>query len=97
MCIRDSVGAVASGGTGYNLFQFIRHGRFYVMVRHGDDYWAYWHGDSAAIIQHGLASLGIFLVGAGALATVLIYPFLILRWGPSTPAYLRKPPLSIQD
>jgi hypothetical protein len=92
-----AVGALAGGGNGYNLFQFVRHGRFYVMVRHGESYWAYWHGDAVAMVAPGLVSLGIFVVGGAMLATAFVYPFLIARWGPSTPAYLRKPPLSIQD
>lgn len=91
------VGALVCGGNGYNLFQFVAHGRFYVMwmVRGHHQYWAYWHKDAATIVLHGLLSLGMFLLGAAALATTLIYPLLILLWGRSSPAYLRKPPLSL--
>jgi hypothetical protein len=91
------IGAVTSGTNGYNLFQFVRHGRFYVMVRHEESYWAYWHGDALAMVAPSLISLGIFVVGAVMLATAFVYPILIMRWGRSAPAYLRKPPLSIQD
>ena len=91
------VGALVCGGNGYNLFQFVMHGRFYVMmvVRGSHQYWAYWHKDAVAIVLHGLLSFGMFLLGAVALATTLIYPLLILRWGRSSPAYLRKPPLNL--
>jgi hypothetical protein len=41
--------------------------------------------------------LVIFAFGGLALATALIYPPLILRWGKTAPGYKKLPPLSIKD
>jgi len=91
------LGAGTSLGAGYNLLQFVLDGRLYIMVRGRRDYWAYWPSDATTMVSHGLITLGIFAFGLWALATALIYPFLIWRWGKSSPAYLRKPPLNIRD
>jgi len=89
-------GGAFAGPTGYNLGQFVMHGRLYVMVRHADNFWAYWRTDPDAILEHGLFTLGIFGFGAVALAIALIYPVLILCWGKTTPGSKRLPPLSIK-
>jgi hypothetical protein len=91
------VGGGVTGGAGYNLGQFVLHGRLYVMERHVENYWAYWHGDAPAILRNGLWSLVIFAFGAIALAVALVYPLLVLRWGRTSPGYRRLPPLSIKD
>ncbi|CAN5440283.1 hypothetical protein BH10PSE4_BH10PSE4_25920 [soil metagenome] len=92
-----TVSAVASSVTGYNLAQFALYGRLYVMVRHADNYWAYWRTDAGAIAEHGLWTLVIFMFSVCALVPMLIYPFLILLWGKTSPGYKRLPPLSIKD
>lgn len=92
-----SVGGGATGAFGYNLAQFVLHGRFYVLERHQPNYWAYWHTDASAIVVNGLWTLTLFSAGATMLATALIYPVLILRWGKSSPRYKTLPPLSIKD
>jgi hypothetical protein len=91
------VGGGVCGGTGYNLAQFVLHGRFYVFARHGVHYWAHWHDDATAILGHGLWTLVIFAFSGFGFATALVYPLLILRWGRTSPGYKRLPPLSIRD
>jgi hypothetical protein len=90
-------GGLIAGGAGYNLMEFALYGRFYVMARGAEHYWAYWHADAAAIVEHGSWTLFLFAVGASLLATALIYPVLILRWGKTSPRYKTLPPLSIKD
>jgi hypothetical protein len=89
-------GGAFVGPTGYNLAQFLLHGRLYVWTRYEND-WAYWHTDPGAILEHGLWTLIIFGFSSLAFAAALIYPVLILLWGKPTPGYVRLPPLSIRD
>lgn len=91
------VGGGVTGVNGFNLGQFVLHGRFYVVERHVPNYWAYWRTDADAILRNGLWSLVIFAFGAFALATALVYPLLVMRWGKTAPGYRKLPPLSIKD
>jgi hypothetical protein len=84
-------------GTGYNLAQLVLYGRLYIMVRHQPNYWAYWRIDPSPIVEHGLYTLGLFVLGVSAVMAALLHALLTLIWGKAKPGYTQLPPLSFDN
>jgi len=80
------VGAPLVIPTGWNVGQFIAHGRLFVIRRVGESSWTYWNEDARDVVFSLLVSVGILALGLAFLSPILLHLVARLYWG-----VLRRP------
>jgi hypothetical protein len=90
-------GTMAATATGFNLAQFVLHGRLYIWAGRHETYWAYWPDQAGIIVWHGVVSALILLAGVAVVARSLLYSLLTRLWGEAVPAYKRLGALNMKD
>ena len=78
------LGTMLAIPTGWNLQQFIAHGRLFIMRHGGESSWTYWNEDAADVGLNLLISSGFLALGLALLGLILLNLALRLCWGAPT-------------